>query len=111
MVEPIGRLLGADHVMASRLVVEDGKYSGSAWVDSITATPSGRRVARIIKNGNPSAIVASDTRDATNATTAVCMTWEDDLIGGDYLEVAIYHEDDEDIGCALKYFSARWHSL
>ncbi len=28
MVEPIGRLLGADHVMASRLVVEDGKYSG-----------------------------------------------------------------------------------
>lgn len=28
MVEPIGRLLGADHVMASRLVVEDGKYNG-----------------------------------------------------------------------------------
>ncbi|MFL6088990.1 MAG: HAD family hydrolase [Aeromicrobium sp.] len=28
MVEPIGRLLGADHVVASRLVVADGKYSG-----------------------------------------------------------------------------------
>jgi HAD superfamily hydrolase (TIGR01490 family) len=29
MVEPIGRLLGADHVVASKLVVEDGKYSGA----------------------------------------------------------------------------------
>jgi phosphoserine phosphatase len=29
MVEPIGRLLGADHVIASKLVVEDGKYSGA----------------------------------------------------------------------------------
>ena len=28
MVEPIGRLLGADHVIATRLVVEDGKYTG-----------------------------------------------------------------------------------
>jgi HAD superfamily hydrolase (TIGR01490 family) len=28
MVEPIGRLLGADHVVATHLVVEDGKYSG-----------------------------------------------------------------------------------
>jgi len=29
MVEPIGRLLGADHVVASELVVENGKYSGA----------------------------------------------------------------------------------
>jgi HAD superfamily hydrolase (TIGR01490 family) len=28
MVEPIGRLLGADHVVATHLVVEDGKYNG-----------------------------------------------------------------------------------
>lgn len=28
VVEPIGRLLGADHVIATELVVEDGKYSG-----------------------------------------------------------------------------------
>jgi len=28
IVEPIGRLLGADHVVASQLIVEDGKYSG-----------------------------------------------------------------------------------
>jgi HAD superfamily hydrolase (TIGR01490 family) len=28
VVEPIGRLLGADHVIATQLVVEDGKYSG-----------------------------------------------------------------------------------
>jgi HAD superfamily hydrolase (TIGR01490 family) len=28
MVEPIGRLLGADHVVASRLVIEDGRYNG-----------------------------------------------------------------------------------
>ena len=28
MVEPIGRLLGADHVVASRLVIEDGRYTG-----------------------------------------------------------------------------------
>jgi HAD superfamily hydrolase (TIGR01490 family) len=28
VVEPIGRLLGADHVIATRMVVEDGKYSG-----------------------------------------------------------------------------------
>lgn len=28
MVEPIGRLLGADHVVASRLDIQDGKYSG-----------------------------------------------------------------------------------
>ena len=28
VVEPIGELLGADHVIATRMVVEDGKYSG-----------------------------------------------------------------------------------
>jgi HAD superfamily hydrolase (TIGR01490 family) len=28
VVEPIGRLLGADHVIATQMVVEDGKYNG-----------------------------------------------------------------------------------
>jgi HAD superfamily hydrolase (TIGR01490 family) len=28
VVEPIGQMLGADHVIATRMVVEDGKYSG-----------------------------------------------------------------------------------
>jgi HAD superfamily hydrolase (TIGR01490 family) len=28
VVEPIGKLLGADHVIATQMVVEDGKYSG-----------------------------------------------------------------------------------
>lgn len=28
VVEPIGRMLGADHVIATRMVVEDGRYSG-----------------------------------------------------------------------------------
>ncbi len=28
VVEPIGEMLGADHVIATRMVVEDGKYSG-----------------------------------------------------------------------------------
>ena len=28
VVEPIGELLGADHVIATRMVVEDGRYSG-----------------------------------------------------------------------------------
>ncbi len=29
VVEPIGQMLGADHVIATRMVVEDGKYSGA----------------------------------------------------------------------------------
>ena len=29
VVEPIGEMLGADHVIATRMVVEDGKYSGA----------------------------------------------------------------------------------
>jgi HAD superfamily hydrolase (TIGR01490 family) len=28
IVEPVGRMLGADHVVATRMVVEDGRYSG-----------------------------------------------------------------------------------
>src|SRR4029077_2752050 len=28
LVEPIGEMLGADHVIATRMVVEEGRYSG-----------------------------------------------------------------------------------
>ena len=30
VVEPIGAMLGADHVIATRMVVEDGKYTGES---------------------------------------------------------------------------------
>lgn len=46
MVEPIGRLLGADHVMASRLVVQDGKYTGE--VDEYVYGPNKAKAMRAL---------------------------------------------------------------
>ena len=45
VVEPIGDMLGADHVVATRMVVEDGKYTGEiAFYDYAEA--QGRRRTR-----------------------------------------------------------------
>jgi HAD superfamily hydrolase (TIGR01490 family) len=46
IVEPIGRLLGADHVVASQLVIEDGKYSGA--VDHYVYGPNKAKAMRAL---------------------------------------------------------------
>jgi len=44
VVEPIGEMLGADHVVATRMVVEDGRYTGE--VDYYAAGPTKAEAVR-----------------------------------------------------------------
>ena len=50
VVEPIGRMLGADHIVATRMVIEDGRYTGE--IDYYAYGPTKAEAMRVMADAN-----------------------------------------------------------